>query len=151
MKQILSVDDCAAIFSNLELLRGLNREILSTLDQRININSPETWILGDIFEKMASFMKMYTQYCSNQDQALMTVERCRKKSKAFDQFLRDVEYSDAVHGLSLGAYLIKPVQRICKYPLLLKSLLDCTEGDHPDKANLGNAMKKMAEVSFWIE
>lgn len=33
---------------------------------------------------------------------------------------------------NLHDYLIKPVQRICKYPLLFKELLKCTPAEHPD-------------------
>ncbi len=29
-------------------------------------------------------------------------------------------------------YLIKPVQKICKYPLLMKELLRYTPAEHPD-------------------
>jgi hypothetical protein len=41
---------------------------------------------------------------------------------------------------------IKPIQRICKYPLLLRELLKYTEKDHKDHANLIIASDKIDAV-----
>jgi hypothetical protein len=42
----------------------------------------------------------------------------------------------ATKGLSLGDFIIKPVQRLCKYPLLLRELINCTDPHSPDHRNL---------------
>jgi len=39
----------------------------------------------------------------------------------------------------LESYLVKPVQRLPKYPLLIKDLLKHTDQDHPDYENLQKA------------
>jgi len=49
-------------------------------------------------------------------------------------------------GLNLSSYLIKPVQRITKYPLLLKEMLSCTPSDNPDYDSVDRALKKMKEI-----
>ncbi|KAJ3118691.1 Rho guanine nucleotide exchange factor 4 [Phlyctochytrium bullatum] len=41
---------------------------------------------------------------------------------------------------------LKPVQRICKYPLLLRELIKNTEEGHPDSANLLKALIKIETV-----
>jgi hypothetical protein len=38
--------------------------------------------------------------------------------------------------LDLKSFLIKPVQRICQYPLLLQELLKHTPDAHQDRANV---------------
>lgn len=48
---------------------------------------------------------------------------------------------------NLESLLIKPVQRILKYPLLLTQLLACTPKDHPDFNNLAMAAKEMSFVA----
>ena len=46
-------------------------------------------------------------------------------------------------GLDLNAFLIKPVQRACKYPLLLKELLKQTPETHVDYEELKEAFEAM--------
>jgi hypothetical protein len=47
----------------------------------------------------------------------------------------------------LKSVLIKPVQRILKYPLLLQELLKNTSETHPDKVTLQQAIHVMNEVA----
>ena len=53
-------------------------------------------------------------------------------------------------GLDLFAFLIKPVQRICKYPLLLKELSKYTSDDHSDYADLKQAFDEIADLVDFI-
>lgn len=55
--------------------------------------------------------------------------------------------SDLTGAWDLAALLIKPVQRILKYPLLLKQLLDCTPNDHPDYGTLAVACSEISYVA----
>jgi len=48
--------------------------------------------------------------------------------------------------LTLESYLIKPVQRICKYPLLLRAISRETPPEHPDYANTQIAIEKIESV-----
>ena len=50
----------------------------------------------------------------------------------------------------LPSILIKPMQRILKYPLLLGDLVKYTEDDHPDKKHLISASKLMGEIANQI-
>ena len=48
--------------------------------------------------------------------------------------------------LDLESFLIKPMQRICRYPLLLKELHRFTPESHPDFQDLGKALDKIQAV-----
>ena len=50
---------------------------------------------------------------------------------------------DLTNAWSLESLLIKPVQRILKYPLMLRALLDATPVDHPDFISLEWAEKEL--------
>ena len=103
------------------------------------------WDGGEI---QISYHKMYSDYCNNHTNAVATVNSLLKKNNSFKQFievyfpnnnnstsqlsnkalisnqtplshLQDAQMIPVCNGPFVG-YLIKPVQRICKYPLLLR-------------------------------
>ena len=45
--------------------------------------------------------------------------------------------------LDLASFLLKPVQRICKYPLLLREIIKHTPDNHRDRACLESAYKSI--------
>ena len=55
--------------------------------------------------------------------------------------------SSLSHAWDLASLLIKPVQRLLKYPLLLTAIIDETPDGHPDKENLRAARMTMEEVA----
>ena len=59
-------------------------------------------------------------------------------------------YRSHVQCWDLPSILIKPMQRILKYPLLLGDLVKYTEDDHTDKKHLISAFKLMGEVANQI-
>lgn len=46
------------------------------------------------------------------------------------------------HSMSLESYLIKPIQRIMRYPLLIKQLIGCFEEDSKECVHLNSAFPK---------
>ena len=114
---------------------------------------------------------MYTTYCANQPVAITTLEEC-KKYPGYEAFLQECLLHEDTRGLTLFSFLIKPIQRICKYPLLLRGkmirhrrafncqintqvncgtdLLKSTPETHPDYENLCQALHKIEEVVDYI-
>ncbi|XP_032241354.2 triple functional domain protein isoform X5 [Nematostella vectensis] len=78
--------------------------------------------VGEAFiEWGETFVRFYVSYCKNKPFSnSLLIEHG-------GNFFSDLQASYG-HGLSISAYLIKPVQRITKYQLLLKDLLTCCEG-----------------------
>ena len=58
--------------------------------------------------------------------------------------------SDITNAWSLDALLVKPIQRITKYPLLISQLLESTAADHPDHNQLKEAHLKVTEINIRI-
>ena len=52
--------------------------------------------------------------------------------------------------LSLNSFLIMPVQRPVKYPLLLKDLLMHTKVSHKDFKNIKKALEDMKEINVKV-
>jgi hypothetical protein len=63
---------------------------------------------------------MYAIYCANQKTAYKTLARCTKTNVSFREALQQAHDNEQTRLLNLDSYLIKPMQRLCKYPLLLR-------------------------------
>ena len=85
------------------------------------------------------FLRLYHPYCQNKPLS----EALRRDRVDSSKFFADCQ-KRAGHPLSLGAYLLKPVQRITKYQLLLKELRrHCTEEVRP---NVEIALSSMLDL-----
>jgi hypothetical protein len=74
-----------------------------------------------VFKRVqGDYMRLYTPYCANQNTAYKTLARCTKASAQFREFLKQAHANEQVRLINLDGYLIKPMQRLCKYPLLLR-------------------------------
>ena len=56
------------------------------------------------------------------------------------------ESNPACRGLKLLDYLIKPVQRLCKYTLLLREIERATPDAHPEIQDLKLALEKITSI-----
>jgi len=144
-KNILKKEQLAVLFSNVEVLRSLNIQFLKDLEKRIRSPPPECERVGDIFLVMMEYFKMYTAYCSNQSAAMELLNEVSRNSKVA-AFLKAAQMDPLCKGLDLSAYIIKPVQRVCKYPLLLREVLKYTPPEHIDYADLSKAESKINGV-----
>eukprot|EP01103_Thecamoeba_quadrilineata_P016274 TRINITY_DN5397_c0_g1_i1.p1 TRINITY_DN5397_c0_g1~~TRINITY_DN5397_c0_g1_i1.p1 ORF type:complete len:724 (+),score=162.54 TRINITY_DN5397_c0_g1_i1:74-2245(+) len=143
--QVIDSVQVGNLFSNVEIILGINTQLLAELEEALTDTKAEDVIVGVTFKKMSDFMKMYATYCVNQPKALETLEECKQKS-TFVNFLEECQANPAVRGLNLFSFIIKPVQRLCKYPLFFKDLLNNTPTEHPDFTHVTEALKKISEV-----
>ena len=63
---------------------------------------------------------MYKVFCANQQTSLAAVDTQTKKNPQFKKNLDICHGDPRCRGLFLQSFLIKPIQRVCKYPLLLR-------------------------------
>jgi len=153
-ERIISFQESILIFANIEQLQGIHLEIASSLDMKLLSSSDDQcWnsSIGEIFLKSADFLKLYTIYVGNQQNQADALETCSHRkafmaglSKAFPQL------DKALVLVELHSDLIKPIQRICKYPLLLRELLNCTPDSHEDRANLEKAYTLLQGITMFI-
>lgn len=76
-------------------------------------------------------MTGYIKFCSNQLDAAALLQRLTETSTTFRDFVKKCQSYPATKGLPLSSFLIKPMQRITKYPLLISKILDNTPISHP--------------------
>ncbi|KAA6408977.1 MAG: hypothetical protein FRX48_07321 [Lasallia pustulata] len=111
-----------------------------------------TTFIGEAFGRhMSQMEKVYAEYLKNHDAANNKLQALQKNPKV-EIWLRECRAfaHDLTTAWDLDSLLVKPVQRILKYPLLLDQLLEVTPENHPDYTALDVAAREMKGVSMRI-
>lgn len=108
--------------------------------------------IGQAFiANMAQMEKVYADYLKNHDAANKKLQALQRNPKVAIWLKECREWaSDLTSAWDLDSLLVKPVQRILKYPLLLTELLDSTPENHPDRPALLSALEEVTSISVRI-
>ncbi|XP_034555401.1 T-lymphoma invasion and metastasis-inducing protein 2 [Notolabrus celidotus] len=157
---LLSKEEMEALFGCLPEMLDFQKVFLQTLEERIascpNFSDLETpaqfkkllFSLGGSFLYYADHFKHYSGFCANHIKVQKVLERA-KTDAAFKHFL-EARNPTNQHSSSLESYLIKPVQRVLKYPLLLRELVSLTDSESPEHTHLTEALRAMEKVASHI-
>ncbi|KAM9372951.1 pleckstrin homology domain-containing family G member 3 [Phaethornis superciliosus] len=113
---VLRPEQVSALFGNIEDIY----ELSSTLLQNLESCASDPVAVAVCFVTRSQEFAIYTQYCNNYPSSVAALAECMR-SKAQARFLRQCQ-EGLRHSLPLGAYLLKPVQRVLKYHLLLQEI-----------------------------
>jgi len=141
------------LFGNIADVIDISEGFLDTLQLEVKSKAdPGSQMVGCCFLQHAETMKsVYTQYCLNHDKAEQLMEKYESLPEVQRVLIQGIEtLRNEISCFNMGSILIKPVQRILKYPLILNELLKCTENDHQDKNDLKEAMTIMSDVAAFI-
>ncbi|XP_054825814.1 rho guanine nucleotide exchange factor TIAM2 isoform X1 [Eublepharis macularius] len=156
----LTQDEMESLFGSLPEMLDFQKVFLETLEDGIlsclDFNTLETpsqfrkllFSLGGSFLYYADHFKLYSGFCANHIKVQKVLERA-KTDKAFKAFL-DARNPAKQHSSTLESFLIKPVQRVLKYPLLLKELVSLTDTESEEHYHLTEALKAMEKVASHI-
>ncbi|XP_038824538.1 pleckstrin homology domain-containing family G member 1-like [Salvelinus namaycush] len=140
----LSSEDRGALFGNIRDIYHFNRDLLHDLEK---CNSDPVAIAECFVSKSQEF-HIYTQYCTNYPRSVAVLTECMR-NKALAKFFRERQES-LRHSLPLGSYLLKPVQRILKYHLLLHEIANHLEKDTETYEVVQEAIDTMQRVAWHI-
>lgn len=142
-KPIVPRDEIRNIFSSIEVMFLYNESFLAELRHLRTLSPTPDFAVGKAFLLLGDFMRTYAPYCNNYNVSLAALDRCGRLSA----FRALVQRAAAMHDCELPSLLIKPVQRLPRYVLLLRQLCDCTPPSHPDSASLALALQKMQAIA----
>jgi hypothetical protein len=117
-QKVVSADTIHYLFGNLNSLVDFQRRFLIQLEE-IAEKAPEEQRIGSLFIQMEDSFVVYEPYCANYYSALDLVVQETPNLQKLADILNPI--------YQLPSMLIKPVQRICKYPLLLQELVKSTD------------------------
>ncbi|XP_063772414.1 probable guanine nucleotide exchange factor MCF2L2 isoform X2 [Pseudophryne corroboree] len=124
------------LFGNLPEIYEFHK---STFLKELEKCTENTDSLGRCFLKRKEDLQIYEKYCQNKPKSEALWRQCAE-SIFFQDCQRKLD-----HKLSLDAYLLKPVQRITKYQLLLKEMLKCSKNSE-GTAELEEALATVLDI-----
>ncbi|KAK5865581.1 hypothetical protein PBY51_019843 [Eleginops maclovinus] len=143
----MQVVDVDRLFTNTETVCEVSAALLHRLHKAIADPDPEAVVIGEIFiQAKAALEDVYKIYCYHHDDASMSLKSYEENEEIKKHFTTCVLALKKIYDqegkpnlLNMGSLIIKPVQRIMKYPLLLGELWHATPQDHPDHLPLQEA------------
>jgi hypothetical protein len=114
-------------------------------------NDHETTV-GQVFLENAERMeRLYTTYFLNQENAAAYITKHQSNpdlagwvAACFEQV------ENMTQAWDLNSLLLKPCQRLLKYPLILQTLVASSDPDHPDLQNMEAARDELQAISLRI-
>uniref|UniRef100_A0A8D0KTR1 Pleckstrin homology and RhoGEF domain containing G1 n=1 Tax=Strix occidentalis caurina TaxID=311401 RepID=A0A8D0KTR1_STROC len=143
-KLSLGTEERSALFGNIRDIYHFNSELLQDLENCEN----DPVAIADCFVSKSEDFHIYTQYCTNYPRSVAVLTECMR-NKVLAKFFR--ERQEALqHSLPLGSYLLKPVQRILKYHLLLHEIENHLDKDTEGYDVVLDAIDTMQRVAWHI-
>ncbi|CAI2336033.1 unnamed protein product [Caenorhabditis sp. 36 PRJEB53466] len=121
---VLSDSDRKHLFSNIFAVRDCSERLLCDLETRLEENLILDDICDILSEHFDKYFEVYIKYCSNQVYQDRTLRRLKTENPGFLSAVQRLEENKQCQGLDMRSFLMLPMQRITRYPLLLYAILD---------------------------
>ncbi|ORZ17649.1 hypothetical protein BCR42DRAFT_325229 [Absidia repens] len=138
IQKVLPPDTIHYLFGNLNALVDFQRRFLIQLEEMAEKDAEEQRF-GALFVQNEEAFSVYEPYCSNYYSAQDLVVQETPKLQKLEHILNPT--------YQLPSMLIKPIQRICKYPLLQGELIKSTNKDWPHVAEMENGLNAIKRVT----
>ncbi|XP_061828259.1 pleckstrin homology domain-containing family G member 3 [Nerophis lumbriciformis] len=139
----LAPEQVSTLFCNIEDIYEFNSELLEDLER-----SPHAAAIADCFVERSEAFDIYTLYCMNYPNSVAVLRDCMK-NQSLVRFFQERQ-TTLNHSLPLETYLLKPVQRILKYHLLLQELSKHLDKSDPGYEVVEDAIITMTAVAWYI-
>ncbi|NP_001316731.1 pleckstrin homology domain-containing family G member 1 isoform d [Homo sapiens] len=140
----LGTEERSALFGNIQDIYHFNSELLQDLENCEN----DPVAIAECFVSKSEEFHIYTQYCTNYPRSVAVLTECMR-NKILAKFFRERQET-LKHSLPLGSYLLKPVQRILKYHLLLHEIENHLDKDTEGYDVVLDAIDTMQRVAWHI-
>ena len=111
---------------------------------QIKISSKHMDITPAIESYATKKVEKLSRFFDRIQQIDVVIDKAKKKDPSLATFLQQCMAASGAR-LDLESYLIKPVQRLPRYQLLLKELIKLTGSDHTDLPGLSEAVLRIAQ------
>ncbi|XP_061744824.1 FERM, ARHGEF and pleckstrin domain-containing protein 2-like isoform X3 [Nerophis ophidion] len=146
------------LFSNMDPIYDFHRGFLKELDQRLALwegrsNSQvkvDYQKIGDVMLKNMCALKELTGCLQQHDQVLSELEQASRRVKKLEAVYKEFELQKVCY-LPLNTFLLKPIQRLMHYQLILQRLCTHYSPSHPHHHHCREALKEVADMTTQLQ
>ncbi|XP_063321805.1 FERM, ARHGEF and pleckstrin domain-containing protein 2 isoform X3 [Pelmatolapia mariae] len=146
------------LFSNIDPIYEFHRGFLKELDQRLALWEGRSNAhvkgdyqrIGDVMLKNMCALKEFTSYLQKHDEVLTELEKASKRLKKLETVYKEFELQKVCY-LPLNTFLLKPIQRLMHYKLILERLCKHYSPAHRDYDDCKEALKEVAEIATQLQ
>ncbi|MGH0147511.1 UNVERIFIED_CONTAM: hypothetical protein FKN15_045441 [Acipenser sinensis] len=144
----LTESEMGMIFVNWKELIMSNTELLKALRERKKMGGEKmpVQMIGDILAAELPHMQAYIRFCSCQLNGAAILQQKTDEEPEFKDFLKRLATDPGCKGMPLSSFLLKPMQRITRYPLIIKNVQENTPETHHDYTHLKQALERAEEL-----
>lgn len=150
--------DVESLFSNIESVHQISAKLLSLLEEATTDVEPAVQVIGEVFLQIKGPLEdVYKIYCYHHDEAHSVLESYEKEEDLKQHLSHCIQSLKTIYMqegkpnlLDMGSLMIKPIQRVMKYPLLLCELRNSTPPSHPDYRALEEAFAAVKDINVNI-
>ncbi|XP_010738565.2 rho guanine nucleotide exchange factor 16 [Larimichthys crocea] len=129
LRKTMTATEHHHLFSNISVIQRVSQRFFEDLERR-HYDNPVIRDISDIVQNHAAHhFEPYIVYCSNETFQQRTLQKLLTSNAAFKETLKQIEGSSECGGLPMLSFLILPMQRVTRLPLLLDTICQKT----PDK------------------
>ncbi|KAL3119642.1 hypothetical protein niasHT_006728 [Heterodera trifolii] len=129
-RSIITTSERKHLFSNIVAIRDCSERLLCDLETRLK----DSLVLSELCDILCDYYEChfspYISYCSNQVYQDRTLKALKSSNSLFLACIQRLETDRQCQGLDMRSFLMLPMQRITRYPLLIFAI---RERLHPDK------------------
>ncbi|KAJ3346907.1 Myosin 10A, isoform D [Allomyces javanicus] len=143
---LVTPKELVVLFANLEQLLPIHEELLDLLSKERVKQRCVIANFGTLFSILPQYFKCYSIYGNNYPEALAFLDTLTSTRPTIAKFLAKTASRPACGGMNLASFLLKPIQRLCKYPIMIKEILRYTSTDHADHTLLEKSLESMERI-----
>uniref|UniRef100_A0A8C5X153 FERM, ARHGEF and pleckstrin domain-containing protein 2 n=1 Tax=Malurus cyaneus samueli TaxID=2593467 RepID=A0A8C5X153_9PASS len=145
------------LFSNIDPIYEFHRGFLKEIEQRLSLWEGRTNAhvkgdhqrIGDVMLRNMRALKEFTSYLQKHDEVLTELEKATKRLKKLEMVYKEFELQKVCY-LPLNTFLLKPIQRLMHYKLILGRLCKHYTAEHRDFADC-HALREVTEMTSQLQ
>ncbi|XP_058259564.1 FERM, ARHGEF and pleckstrin domain-containing protein 2 isoform X2 [Hemibagrus wyckioides] len=146
------------LFSNIDPIYEFHRGFLKEIDQRLALWEGRSNAhvkgdyqrIGDVMLKNMCALKEFTSFLQKHDEVLTELEKATKRVKKLETVYKEFELQKVCY-LPLNTFLLKPIQRLMHYKLILERLCKHYSPEHRDHHDCKEALKEVTEITAQLQ